>query len=146
MCSYTLYEDNKKYYVSLARKWGKRYRHHVPILLLRNTHATLMNDFDTFLRRYTRTKSTKVKFSRTCLRQLDHATPRTTHEESCTAKQTVSLPENTNEKIKFKNFAHGYPPSHIGFYDIEALQIPGLGRSDSVVYSLSLRGGVCHRG
>ena len=57
---YTLYKEKKKYYVSLARKGGKGYRHFVPILLIKNRHATLMMNFDTFMRRYTRTKSRLV--------------------------------------------------------------------------------------
>ena len=127
---YTMHEDSNRCYVSLARKGKKGCRHHVPILLLKNKHATLIKEFDTFIRSFTRTTKTNVKFCRTCLCPLN--VPRTTHEMTCTANQTMSFPQNTDDKIKFKNFHHGYAPSHIGFYDIESLQVPAYGRTDSI--------------
>lgn len=32
----------------------------------------------------------------------------------------------------FKNVHQGHPPSHIAFFDIETLQAPAVGKSDSV--------------
>ena len=126
---YTIQEERNRCFVSLARKGKKGLRHHVPILLVKNKHATLIKEFDTFIRSFTRTKTRDLTYCRTC---LSPCSPRHTHEETCTAIQSMSFPHSTDDKIKFKNFHHGYAPSHIAFYDIESLQVPAYGRSDSI--------------
>ena len=129
---YVLHPVGKKYYVSLARKGGRRGGPHVPILLLRHKHATLIKDFDKFMESFTRAPTKGMIYCFTCLRPSpDHHDGSRSH-EACQGGQTFSFPATTEDKIKFRNVHHGFPPSHLAFYDIETLQVPARGRSDSV--------------
>ena len=113
--------SKERYFLSMVRKpVAKSHtikRENVHLLLLENCHIALIKDFDKFVRAFARTNK-KGRICKICLHVI---AKNELHTDECRGSHIVEYPSK-GEVCKFKNYHKMYPPSHVAFYDFEALQ------------------------